>query len=275
MSWEGLAGSGVTAAPSPAESQRFGLGVARVSVGAGTPPGAAATGLAKELAESTADLVVVRWPSEQVALAATVAASGRIVLAADVLMYWEMSAQALSEVVLPESDGLRVEPGSAHLADGQRGVEEVVRASFAAYGNHYSANPALDPGLALAGYLEWASKSFSANPDDAIFLLQGTEPIGVATLEQDSAGHDLEVLLAGLVPGAQGRGDYAHLLRAVGAEALRRDRARVVISTQAHNVRVQRAWARLGFRPFAAVTTAHAIKPGTPTAEIVLGQRSW
>ncbi|MBD2757923.1 hypothetical protein IEE94_00135 [Yimella sp. cx-573] len=274
MSWAGLAGSEVVASDSPAEGRRFGISVGRVMVGDEAPAETAKRDLAAALAAAPHDLLVVRWPAHQVALAATVAATGRIVLPADVLTYWEVDAQELATADLPQADSLRVDSGDNHQAAGREWVKAVVRSSFEEYGNHYSANPALDRQLALEGYLEWAVSSFEAQPQDALFLLDGSDPIGVATLSQDTGRGDLEVLLAGLVPGAQGRGAYSYLLRAVGVQALRRGLSRVIISTQAHNVRVQRAWVRSGLRPFAAVTTAHAIRPGSQTAQVVLGQRS-
>jgi GNAT superfamily N-acetyltransferase len=63
-----------------------------------------------------------------------------------------------------------------------------------------------------------------------------------------------------MISAAQGRGRYAVLLAACAAEAHRRGLSRLIISTQVHNVRVQRAWARLGLRPFAAIETVHAVR---------------
>jgi RimJ/RimL family protein N-acetyltransferase len=70
-----------------------------------------------------------------------------------------------------------------------------------------------------------------------------------------------EILLAGLVPAAQGRRLYGDLLLAVERAAGEAGRERLVISTQVQNVRVQRAWARFGMRPFAAVETVHLVRP--------------
>lgn len=274
MSWAGLAGHGVSVSDSPLEGRRFGVTVGRVILGHDTPAAEAAVGLADALSHASQDVLVVRWPSEQVSLAATVAASGRIVLPADVLTYWEVPAEELARVSLPDGGSLHVDRGSEHASDGSDLLVSVVESSFAAYGNHYSANPAFDPDLALAGYVEWATVTFERNPDNACFLIDGTTPIGVATLSEDRERGDLEVELAGLVPGSQGRGLYRHLLRAIGDEALRRGLTRVIISTQAHNVRVQRAWAGMGLRPFAAVTTAHAVRPGSDVSRKLRTQRS-
>ena len=64
-----------------------------------------------------------------------------------------------------------------------------------------------------------------------------------------------------MISAAQGRGIYAHLLAEVERRAAERGAAEVVISTQGHNVRVQRVWARYGFEPVHAMLTVHLVRP--------------
>lgn len=71
----------------------------------------------------------------------------------------------------------------------------------------------------------------------------------------------VEILLAGVVPHAQGRGMYPHLLAAMEDWALDEGAEAVVISTQGHNTRVQRAWSRYGFEPVHSLVTAHLVRP--------------
>lgn len=290
MSWDGLQGSRVTYAESPVESARFGLTMARLTVGRDVrPDGPAAedadrhpdlvTGAAAEVTDrlraADADVVVVRYPAQSLGLAAAVASSGRDVLAAGSLTYWSAPASAIR--VPQPAEGLEVVPLAQHTGDAEGRaavVDAVVADSFGGYGNHYSANPLLDPEASLAGYQEWARRSALADPADALLLVLRGDAVGLATLvdgerpkgaggpgEDPSRGH-VEVLLAGLRTAAQGQGRYATLFGGVAREALARGRPEVVISTQSHNVRVQRSWARLGLRPFAAVETVHAVRPG-------------
>ena len=79
----------------------------------------------------------------------------------------------------------------------------------------------------------------------------------VATLEISE--DFVEILLAGVGPPWQGRGVYSSLLWAVEDFAADRGLSSVYISTQAHNTRVQRSWARFGFTPVAAFETVHAM----------------
>lgn len=256
MSWAGLAGTGVTLSDSPYETNRFGRTFARVVVGHDADE-SVADELAELIAGSDADIIVVRYPAALARLGAVLARSGRGVLPADTLVYWEVPAAGGDEVADPHLttsvDDTLSEATAAVL-------RQVVEASFAGYGNHYTANPDLAPELALAGYLEWAERAYATDPRNVVLLRHGAEVIGAATLSQD--GDDLEIELAGLTPAAQGHGWYGALLTAVRAEAVHRGLGRVIISTQAANVRVQRAWARAGFKPFGAVNTCHLISVG-------------
>jgi GNAT superfamily N-acetyltransferase len=183
-----------------------------------------------------------------------------LIIPADTLTYWEIPAGVLSENQQALPTGFRCDPATTHGQDATAAVIEIVRDSFRSYGNHYLANPALDPDLALAGYVEWALGSLEREPDNVLILTDGRRPVGLATMEQDSTGHDLEVLLAGIAADHQARGLYRHLFDRIDRAAVDRSCHRIVISTQVHNVKVQRAWAKMGLRPFAAITTIHAVR---------------
>lgn len=270
MSWDGLQGEGVRVAPSPLESDRFGLVMGRVTVGWGVRPGGpvavdlAARELTAAVRDSLADVIVVRYPAQSLALAAALTLTGRDLIPAGSLTYW---AVPVAELRRPDpAPGLSV----ISLADLHGSVDtmclvgELVDDSFSGYGNHYAANPLLDPGAALAGYREWARSSALEDAKDALLLVEdGGKAIGLATLtDSEDPGDHVEVLLAGLRTAVQGQGLYATLLAGVAEEAERRGAGRLVISTQSHNIRVQRAWARLGLRPFAAIETVHVVRRG-------------
>ncbi len=251
MSWTDHARPGVQVAPSPFESDRFGLSVSRAVVGTATAEETSAA-----LDSCPDDLVVVRFDASRRDLADALSRTGRRVLPAGTLVYWERPAAA--GALASGSDELVV-VRARDLGDRAVAVlDDVVGDSFAAYGNHYSVNPLLDPAKALAGYQEWARRSLDDPTHEVALLLDGAEPVGGATVEV--TGEHVEILLAGLVSRAQGRGAYRALLAWSVAECEVRGLSRVVISTQADNVRVQRAWARAGFVPFAAVETVHLVR---------------
>ncbi|VTR76201.1 GNAT family N-acetyltransferase [Cellulomonas hominis] len=252
MSWDQLAAPGLVLADSPAESARFGRAVSRLTIGAGALD---PDELAALVAGSAADVLVVRYDAGRQEVPALLASGSRAVLPAGALTYWEKALEHGS-VGAPARSAV-VGPGELGGDAAEAAVREVVRSSFADYGNHYTADPLLDRDAALAGYEEWATGSLARESDDVLVQTVDGACVGVATLER--ADDHVEVLLAGLVPSAQGRGLYGDLLVAVQAWALERGLSRLVISTQVHNVRVQRAWARAGLRPFAAVETVHLV----------------
>lgn len=208
---------------------------------------------------ATEQLLIIRWPSHLTRLAAIPALTGRAVVPADVLTYWE-----LTDLPLEGSSSARdLDRITTFVADPTYDFQlllPVIRASFDGYANHYSANPSIDADAAALGYIEWAQRTLADTSNDVVVLLQEREAVGFATLTHSMAGMAQEILLAGLAPRAQGRGWYRKLVAAVSQLAHERGLDRVIISTQAHNVRVQRAWTTMGFRPFAAFTTAHAMK---------------
>lgn len=258
MSWAGMDGRGIRRWVSDVEANRFGLSVERVVVGTNaTDSHQLSADFAAVLGDTVADLVIARWPSHLSSLGAVAASSGRHVIPADVLMYWEIPAQRLAASAEQLPAGYVIEHPASSSTAAEDAISEVISDSFKGYGNHYTANPALDPDLALAGYLEWAVSALRESPSNVVLLRHGATPVGVATLTASDA--DLEVELAGMTSATQGQGLYRFLLAAVGETALARRHDRVIISTQAQNIRVQRAWARLGMRPFGAITTTHLV----------------
>lgn len=267
MTWEALALDTVSYAASRLESARFHRTIARLSVGWGAEEAAAAESVARTMQSAHESLLIVRWPTHMFAVAAAVASSKRSVLVTDILTYWEGSPDAMVASDRSGLQQLRLVLASTHRGEADAVVADVVRDSFNAYGNHYRANPDLDQDAALAGYVEWAQSSLRREAADVLFLVDGAQVIGLATLSISADGHDLEIELAGVLTSHQGRGLYAHLLLGCAEEARRRSCRRLLISTQVHNSRVQRSWARSGMVPYAAFTTAHASRqePGTRT----------
>ena len=258
MTWDSLRGDGVSSHFSTLESSRFGLGIGRVVVGVDTRDTvAAASALTRTLNDAPEDVLIVRWPSEFVGLGAAAVASGRAIVPADVLTYWEVAPDQFRGASGRDL-GLEVVSAPPPGATTRAMVANIVTSSFRDYPSHYAANPLLDPELALAGYVEWAQSGLTDFGKDVLLMTRDERPIGLATLEEGSGG-DLEILLCGLAAEAQGQGLYQYLLQGIAQYSQKRGHRRIIISTQAHNVRAQRVWARAGLRPFAAVTTVHAL----------------
>ncbi|WP_206060952.1 GNAT family N-acetyltransferase [Nonomuraea basaltis] len=232
---------------SPLESARFGYSVERLTVVDETRFSFPA--VREAVMGSAADVIVLRYPAEYVGWFAKLATLDRTAVFADTLVYWR----------LPAGEGRRPEPeGDIHATEltSAAMVRALVSEIFVRYGNHYLANPLFGAAAALEGYQEWALRSTAAGK--CLALTDDSRVCGIATLEEDES--TTEILLAGVVPAVQGHGLYAHLLRAVEDRALGRGAAEVVISTQGHNTRVQRAWTRYGFVPVQTLLTVHLIR---------------
>lgn len=253
MSVAELSAPGVHYRDSPLESRRFGVPVARLTVAGTAVTPHWRTGVANVLRASDAEVVVTRWPARESDVPAVLAAQGRRLLPADNLVYWEVATSVLTERVGRADVASRVGALTAEELDA------LVLDTFADYPSHYSANPLFAPDLALAGYREWAEHTRFSRPDLVVSLHQpvGTA-VGVATCAVDDG--ELEILLAGIASAHQGGGLYSGLLAGVARLAADLGVARIVISTQAGNVNVQRAWARAGLVPFAAFATAHLVR---------------
>jgi ribosomal protein S18 acetylase RimI-like enzyme len=254
MTWDQLLEPGLTVRDSPLETARFGCSIARVTIGSGPVDLAH---LLDVIGDASADVLIVRYDAARLDLPSAFARSRRAVVPAGTLTYWE---EPVSVAEPPTGTNLEVLPADRmDLGTVSAMVRQIVRASFLDYGNHYTANPLLERSATLAGYEDWAVRSLRETPGNVLVMTDLGAPIGLATLESGADGSHLEILLAGLVPAAQGRRLYGSLLDGCARVAAARGARRMVISTQVHNVRVQRAWARHGLRPFAAIETVHLI----------------
>lgn len=255
MSWDDVViARGVSRRESPYETSRFGRSFSRLTVPLGSQTDDVFDDVREALARDAADVVVLRYPASRVDWFARLLGPERDLIAADSLVYWRLQI----------GSGRRPAAAADLSASAASGVtpeflDSLVRDMFVGYGNHYLANPLLDPAAALDGYVEWARRS--ADQDTSVVLTQATEgAVGLATMS--TSGSVSEIELAGIAAQAQQRGYYGHLLAGCEDVAGAAGADRLVISTQVHNTDVQRAWARYGFEPVGTVLTVHAVRTG-------------
>jgi hypothetical protein len=258
VSWRDLDHDDVVAAPSPVESDRFGVSMARVTVGRRARDSAATWQRLAAVCDRPDDVLVVRWPSVLVGCSAALAATGRVVLPADTLTYWHADASDLAARPIAPDAPRVLRADQVDRAELGLAVAEV----FAGYVNHYAADPLLDRDLALEGYVDWVERTLHAQPDAGTVLVDADRVLGFGTWSLDDEGDHAEFLLGGMRAEARGRGWYGLLLVETARAALGAGLHTVLISTQGSNVDVQRAWARLGMLPTADFTTAHLVRPG-------------
>lgn len=253
MGWADTRATTVSLAASASESARFGHPVERLSVGGGWASVLTREQLVARVRElidgSTARTVILRYPSESTFLARDLAGHRRLVYPAGSLLYWERPTAG----AVPDGDVELLHPDDA------REASAVIAASFDGYVNHYHANPLIDEAVVTDGYLEWAASSITSTQNRVFVVRDGGAIAGVATVEAPAGASHWEILLAGIDPRAQGKGLYLTLVRGILAAAAAEGVELVVISTQSHNIAVQRAWAKLGFSPAATIETAHLV----------------
>lgn len=260
MSLAGAEGSEVALVSSASETARFGHSVERMSVGDDWRHAFTRLGLSERLKElldaSDAQTIILRYPSDSAFVVKDLGAHGRSLFPAGSLLYWEHVGRTPprpADVRVLQSPG--IDPGS--LSE----IQSLIADSFSNYKNHYAVNPLLDEAAVTEGYLEWAEATALAADNRVFVVSAGGKAVGVATVECPPDSLYWEVQLAGIVTSAQGEGVYSRLMTAVVATAHSAGVKRVVISTQAHNIRVQRAWTRLGFVPFGSIETVHLVRP--------------
>lgn len=256
MSWtELMDGTEPAVRDAPLDRARFGRSFERAVVPEGADREAGLAWLAATIAESTADLVVARYPARYVDWFAALGSGERDLLFADTLVYWRAPLDPVpGGLVAPADPAVEIEDRLDPAV-----VAELVTEGFADYPSHYRANPLLAAEDIRAGYVEWASSVADAGDG---FGLRHREHGVVGFAVQQPGGDHAEVLLAAVRPQVQGAGLYRHLFAACAERARERGLGSLVTSTQAHNLGGQRAWARFGLEPVGAFTTVHAVRPG-------------
>lgn len=256
--------------PSPAESTAFGFSVARVSIGGAwareiAEPRAVAEHVARTVVDAPQHVVIVRFPTELVELASWDWPVDRRSQHAGTLVYWE--DMSIDEPPPPSTLAATMvqngeQPSSGFVTDSLA----VIADSFDGYANHYSYNHEIRSEIVREGYVDWARRTIADEAGAAILLRNESEAIAAATvrLHHHEGRTVAEVELASVSRARQGSGHYRELWGIIRQVARRSGAERLVISTQASNVRVQRAWARLGLVPLASFDTYHVSRP-SPT----------
>jgi GNAT superfamily N-acetyltransferase len=232
---------------SEAESRRFGMRVFRARL-----ESFHADQLRTAIFGARADLVICRAPAGLLPELAGLQRLGMPVVLADTLVHYSRDL-ALPPPNPSGSAGVEyVEAG----ADAGEEVSGLVRRIFTGYLNHYAANPLLEPGSVLEGYVEWATGFLAAAPKRRMWLaLRSGKPIALAACQYEA--DTAEGVLFGVVPEAVGAGVYRNLIRFTLADATARGLRTMGTSTQVHNFAVQKVWASEGFVMRAAEVTFH------------------
>jgi ribosomal protein S18 acetylase RimI-like enzyme len=237
---------------SEVDSMRFGLRVARGHL---VDDPELVAPLLGDIQQLGVDIAIFRLPAGSIHLLRELNEHGLTPIHADTLVY---HTRDLCEPIPDEQTGRTWSIGPAN-ADDSTGIAAVARQSFATYRSHYHANPLLNPALIAEGYAEWAISFIRQNtPDLETWVArQAGRVIAFATCRLAHPARDVEIVLNAVAPEYAGQGVYGSLLRHMLLDYRERHFQSVRISTQIWNYRVQRAWARAGFRITHAYDTYH------------------
>jgi len=235
---------------SPRESARFELRVFR-----GRSNGVDAATLREELEREKVDVAILRLPAQS--LRSVVALTGMELrpIVADTLVNYTTELQTSAHA---RAGKHLVRLRRADASDAAA-LEAMVRRIFAGYTNHYHANPLFAPDRILDGYVEWAMHHVASNDEGRFTWMVEADrsAVGFSCVLFDTRSGQSRGVLNGIVPEARGRGLYRAMLQSMLGELADEGSSEFAISTQVHNVAVQRVWAAERFTLDSAENTVH------------------
>lgn len=222
----------------PLESQRFGMRVYR-----GTLEALDGKVLRNQLLRDNVDVAIIRTPGDGQEAASQFERMGFPFLHADVLVYYDLDLTAYSPRPPRNQD---LEFVLCH--EGLKGeLAGLVREIFSGYRNHYNANPFLPSDKILEGFQEWAVDFGAGGAPGRCAWLVRRDGAWVAFATCSFAGDTCEGVLYGVRPDHAGGGLYSDLIRFTQAHFKAEGYALMKVSTQIHNIAVQKVWGREGF----------------------------
>jgi len=209
------------------------------------------------------DLVILRSPSSRNRLGGVLGSrSGYQTLHADSLLYF--SRDLTTSLVADQI------PGKLHLATDSPVTQQLSRlilATFAAYQNHYSANPSLQRDAVEQGYAEWAA-SIVASPSGTVLTIHDEDQpvsfIVVSTFASQIGERHAEISLNGTHPAYRNKGLYRILLTHCMKHLAGNDVKRLWISTQTSHRVMIRTWEKLGLSFELGLNTYHVSPISAP-----------
>lgn len=251
MNWLNFTSDSVMVSQGIAESKRFGFTIVNFKCGARLRD---IQVLSDAIAASDFDLAVVRYPSGKIEFAEIIEPNKYRVVLTDPTVYWKNKKSLVHEST---DDQFQLsEVTSTDISS----VEHVVDSAFNDYQSHWQFNPRTKDIEMSEAYSEWVVNSIE-NPSIHVFLMSDTGaagPIGIAMVQIE--GNVLEIMLAGIVKERQGQALYGRLLTHLTNFGSARGVDQVVISTQASNINVQKAWITQGWVPSMTIHTLHLEK---------------
>jgi hypothetical protein len=260
MSWTEFVTPEVKLAESESESKTFGFPVARLSIGAGASLDA--TNFKRTLADALANykLIIARWESTNQTVPGILGQAAKTanfeLIPCPTLIYWgiDLDGQANQPQAVTPADEPKVK-----VTKDITTLDSLIAKTFRDYPSHYAFNPYLPKNTTELAYRDWVKVlSLDAEAQCRVIYSANDTPTGIGISKQLTS-EVVEVLIAGIAEAHQNRGLYPILLTELIRSARNNNSQRLVISTQANNVAVQRVWARVGLHPILSVENCHLI----------------
>ncbi len=245
---------------SPYDSKRFDFPIHRAECSS-----LAEADSAVALAEASgAQLLILRFPAQHRAFGWWLGELPCRWVFADTLVYYKRLIEGTLELPVVEGYRQRLAVPSDAPA-----VEELMLELFADYASHYRWNPRTDnAGRVAEGYGEWARRSVEGG-QSFTFLLESSEGEIVAAATTEVQGDVGVMPLAGVSSRHGRRGLYRWVMDGTHNQFFKSGQRYQEISTQVHNLLVQKVWSRCGMVMHRANQTVHIdlrknLEPGPP-----------
>ena len=233
------------------ESDRFGIDVARLNIPIDSP--ASDIQIAQICDESSADLLILRYPSTRNRLAQSLAELSKTqAFQADTLVYFSKDLDPKTE---NSKTNNKLKFSIANV-DHKFSIEALSQTIFQNYPNHYRSNDRIESQAIVDGYVEWALSGLTDSAKLTVMIeTPDSKKIGFALVSFDGNGAEIE--LNGIHPEFQSQGAYSALLQMLMGYLANQKVEKLSISTQIQNTRVIRVWIKSGFNLDFSLNTFH------------------
>lgn len=232
---------------SPLDSERFARRIYRANLAS-----VDAFHLKEAMRQQRVDTLIMRLPIDQASTLACLHDVGLTPIFGDVQVHYDV---ALSEFTATDDrPGFELMPIEA--ADALK-LHNLAKEVFNDYSSHYSANPLLPRSSISDGYADWAVRHIGIAETPVWFVYDNGDLVGFTACKVDAASGSVRGVLNGILPAARGRGCYSAMLHKMLKLFSKAGMRTFMITTQVHNIAVQRAWASAGLKLRGVDCTVH------------------
>lgn len=232
------------------DSQRFGLNIHRQAF----MDEVDATKILGYILENDVDIAIIRIPSVKLASLNTLERTGMPYFIADTLAYYhfDLMKNPIREL---ENKDLTFELASFQHHEI---INQLVRATFSDYTNHYRVSPFFDNEQVTEGYQDWMRTYAEDHPERICWLIKkGETYVGFATFNFQREGK-MKGILYGVLPEYRQQGIFRDTIRHAQRFAKEEKECTFMrVTTQIENVKAQHCWTSEGFLLHHTVNTVH------------------